>query len=501
MENITIRPARTEDCKPLWELRNEESAREASLDSHPIPYEEHKKWFAGKLKDKSTLIFMTLNGDSQPMGYARLNLSGEDAEISVCVAPEFRRRRLGTSLIRKAAEEIIKGGKVQRVLAQVKTNNEVSLKAFERGGFKRLGTKKIRGTEVFEMAYSPSENHPVLFRVDSGDGIGLGHLKRCLSLAMALRSLKQPSVFLTRPNAQTDPIFKHFDCARRHLDAADSWGNADIDETIKMARHLKSLAIVVDSDIKQNSYLERLRQNNFILCSVEDNGPPPEYCHLVVNGNAHANQLRPGPVEGEFLLGSDYSILSPEYWTTPDKNGTDEVKNILITLGGADPYGLTPGIIETLDKLPKKFSMTVVIGPFFKNAEEIESQAARATKPVTLVHSPKSLSSAIEETQLAVSAAGQTLYELARTGCPTVAIVVASNQDGQLAEFVVKGVVKPVGHAKDPQISKQIAKEVTGLILNPDKRLEMRKAGQRLVDGQGALRVAKKILALVPPLS
>jgi spore coat polysaccharide biosynthesis predicted glycosyltransferase SpsG len=95
---------------------------------------------------------------------------------------------------------------------------------------------------------------------------------------------------------------------------------------------------------------------------------------------------------------------------------------------------------------------------------------------------------------LAVSAGGQTLYELASVGCPTVAVRIASNQDGQLSVFEEAGFLRIVGHGNLSNIVETICEVVKTLLGDSQTRVAMSAAGQRLIDGQGALRVAQRIV-------
>jgi len=336
----------------------------------------------------------------------------------------------------------------------------------------------------------------ILFRVDAGPKIGLGHIQRCLSLATVLRDFDSVCLFLTNEEQTLYQRITRFGFDGRTLDT-ESWGVDDLAKTMAMAAAHKCGAIVVDSDYEGVEYLGQLRNAGYYVVAIEDTAPHPFPCHLVVNGDAHARQLpyKALSEDTRFLLGPEYSILRREFWEVPAREGSGNVDHILVTLGGADPYNIMPRVIDLLDTLPEVFSVSVIIGPFFDNLSEVQAAAQRAQRAITLVRAPDSVCNLMMEADLAVSAGGQTLYELARVGCPTVAVRMASNQDGQLGVFEEAGFLRIAGHADHGSIVEAIGAAVRTLLADPQTRATMSVAGQRLIDGQGALRVARTILA------
>lgn len=337
----------------------------------------------------------------------------------------------------------------------------------------------------------------VLFRVDAAPDIGLGHLQRCLSLATALRYLNTSCAFLTNEEPTVRRRIRRFGFDGRTLGATESWGADDLTQTMAVAATHKCGAIVVDSDYEGAKYLSQLRNAGYYVVAIEDTAPHPFPCHLVVNGDAHARQL---PYQGlsedtQFLLGPEYSILRREFWEVPARVGSENVDHILVTLGGADPYNIMPRVIDLLDTLPEAFSVSVIIGPFFDNFSEVQAAAQRAQRAITLVKAPDSVRDLMIEADLAISAGGQTLYELARVGCPTVAVRMAANQDGQLGVFEEAGFLSIAGHADHGSIVEAIGAAVRTLLADPQARATMSVAGQRLIDGHGVLRVARTIRA------
>lgn len=337
----------------------------------------------------------------------------------------------------------------------------------------------------------------VLFRVEASPDIGVGHLQRCLSLAGALRHVGAECLFLMNKGLIIHDWVKRLGFEGHTLGAIKSWGEDDVSHTIAIANTNGCVAIVVDSDCEGADYLNELRCNGLFVCAIEDAAPHPFPCQLVVNGDAHARKLTYHSSFGDtvFLLGTEYSILRDEFWKIPSRVVTNAVRNILVTLGGADPCNLMPRVLSFLSVLRGSFSISAIIGPFFNNIEEVRAVARRANGQIRLVYSPDSVCGLMMEADLAISAGGQTLYELARTGCPTVAVRMASNQDKQLQLFAQAGFVRPVGRADDRSVVSAIGDAVISLLSDSRARSAMSAAGQGLVDGQGALRVAQTILS------
>ena len=335
----------------------------------------------------------------------------------------------------------------------------------------------------------------VLFRVDGSPAIGLGHLQRCLSLALALRHFDVGCFFLTNNEPIVTDRVKRLDFNGSSLQTVESWTGDDIGRTLATADSQGCSAVVVDSDYEGADYLRQLRVAGFFVCAIEDIAPHSFPCQLVVNGDAHAHQLPYYSSSGDtlFLLGPEYSILRDEFWQIRPRVVNEGVENILVTLGGADPYNLAPRILSLLKSVPGAFSVTAIIGPFFNNVKEVERAAEVGRRSITLVQSPDAICNLMLEADLAISAGGQTLYELARAGCPTIAVRMAANQDGQLQVFEESGFVRVAGRGDDDSVVHVIGDAVHSLLLDLQARNSMSAAGQRLIDGQGALRVAKAI--------
>jgi RimJ/RimL family protein N-acetyltransferase len=132
--------------------------------------------------------------------------------------------------------------------------------------------------------------------------------------------------------------------------------------------------------------------------------------------------------------------------------------------------------------------LDVVQGPLC-----LTNRANQSTRhQVTIFRNLESMSSLMEQADVAISAGGSTCYELARCGVPIVVIPVAANQLSVARGLEIHGVSAVV---KTDWSDQQIEETLHEVIFNSRIRQSMSNAGQRLIDGQGAERVARRLFA------
>ncbi len=151
--HVTFRPAVSEDCRRLWEWRNEQATRESSFSAEYISFEEHERWFTRKLAGPNVRIFIAVNARGREVGYVRFNIVGEEAEISVSIDQDERGKGYGTAAIRGGSNHLLMSGSVRRIIAHIKRDNPTSLVSFQRAGFTLRGHKQIAGVDAYEMIY------------------------------------------------------------------------------------------------------------------------------------------------------------------------------------------------------------------------------------------------------------------------------------------------------------------------------------------------------------
>ncbi len=347
----------------------------------------------------------------------------------------------------------------------------------------------------------------VAFRADGGTQLGMGHIMRCLALAKAMQetapgeipgypAIRDESleiIFIIRRNTVVSTLI-----AENNHKVIEIPENFPGDEAALIKEILEKYdtnIVITDSYLIDRDYLEQAGSAADLLISIDDLNKIIFPSDLVINGNVYGPSLdyRSVSIDTEFLLGTDYVLLRDEFAPKGYRNINKEVERVLVSVGGSDPLDLTPKILQALSQVPLDFEIKVIIGPGFQNMKKIAEFAGVTQKPVELLHNVKAMASLMTSSDLAVTAGGTTLYELSCTGTPAVVLLQANNQDIAAAEMARQGTVINLGMGDGVSVP-GLAAAITELCNDPEKRREMSKRGQALVDGKGCRRCARKII-------
>ncbi|MES1255948.1 MAG: hypothetical protein ABUS56_10090, partial [Acidobacteriota bacterium] len=250
--------------------------------------------------------------------------------------------------------------------------------------------------------------------------------------------------------------------------------------------------VVVDSYRVPGAALDALRASGLFVAVIDDLARWPFSCHLVINGGAQAQGLgyRASAPDTQFLLGTDYILLRPEFRARTPRRPAGVVDHVLVTLGGGASTELVDHVLGHLDLVPDAFDVTVIRGPLMVDAARNEG-ASPSRRTVRVLVDPPAVHSLMRDADLAVCGGGQTLYELAAVGTPAVALQLADNQAESLRAVVASGAACLADGTTGRSAGGSVATVVQTLCAQPDRRAAMSAAGQRLVDGAGAARVAR----------
>ncbi|MGA9814538.1 MAG: UDP-2,4-diacetamido-2,4,6-trideoxy-beta-L-altropyranose hydrolase [Terriglobales bacterium] len=142
---LHLRPAERKDCRLLWEWANDPVTRAAAFSTEAIPWEHHQAWFEDKMEDPNCLLLIGENSEGRPVGQIRLDLRSEqEGEIDVSVSPDARGSGVGSRLIDLGVREAFARTDAECLHAFIRRENEMSVRAFERAHFLKVGEDVVK---------------------------------------------------------------------------------------------------------------------------------------------------------------------------------------------------------------------------------------------------------------------------------------------------------------------------------------------------------------------
>jgi len=228
---IILRPAEEKDCKLLWEWRNEKAVRESSFSSEYVLWEEHKKWFQKKLRNKNSIILIIQNSANKEIGQVRFDMNRNDsAEVDIGICKEERGKGYGLHGLKMACNYIFKNSSMKSVTAYIKKDNLISLNTFLKSGFISSGLRKFKGHLCYELFLNKKMSNYVLATIKSWNIKNLNKLQEKIKANWMLitrrkdLSLKRIKDFNPKyiffPHWSwiiPEKIYKNFECVIFHM--------------------------------------------------------------------------------------------------------------------------------------------------------------------------------------------------------------------------------------------------------------------------------------------
>lgn len=130
-----LRLATEMDVDLLFEWVNEPTVRKNSFSTQDILYDEHCKWFQKILSDQTCRQYIYVH-NGQDVGQIRIQINGEEAEISYSICVQKRGEGYGKQMLQLMSEKIKQDfPNVRKLIGKVKPDNVASQKAFQEKGF------------------------------------------------------------------------------------------------------------------------------------------------------------------------------------------------------------------------------------------------------------------------------------------------------------------------------------------------------------------------------
>lgn len=335
-------------------------------------------------------------------------------------------------------------------------------------------------------------------RVDANTDIAMGHLMRCMSIAIQLKNRNENVIFIVSEEYGIDTLMeKGFKYICLHNDYNDK--ESEVADVEKVIRDYDIDLLLIDSYQVSKTYFTALKKA-VKLCYIDDMQLDKYDVDMIINytfGTEEQEYKDLGYNNERLLLGSRYIPLRPEF-SEGKIDINDKAECIFITTGGSDSYDMVCSILKGInDSRMSYIQKNIVVGKFYGNMDQLKRMAANDGK-TNIYADVKDICTIMKESDIAVSAGGTTIAELLACGIPVICFSMADNQLSGTKKYSESGIVCYAGDVRDNRQSvvENIISTLEELCMSKKKRKELIETSEQYIDGHGAERIAAEIMKL-----
>jgi len=326
---------------------------------------------------------------------------------------------------------------------------------------------------------SNSQQH-ILFLTEAGANIGLGHVMRCVAIAASFRASGHHTDILVDVSGSMPELI-----------APDVEAHPWRRNPAQLPSVLRGVdQVVIDSYLADVPLYTTIAHQAPFSVAIDDFDRIVYPVDLVINPNPFALQLDYGDQQSEVIRGSDFVILRPEF--LPHRN-TFEIdipcSDLFVTVGGDDYRDLLSQLVPALAE--RGYRLRVVAGD---RTDALRARCAGHEHLRIFDHLTASeMAQQMIRADAAISAAGQTLHELAFLGIPTLGICINGDQEQNIASYARTGFLPRTIYWNQDHLIDTVWTELKKLS-DFEARRSRSRIGQSVVDGRGPARIREAML-------
>ncbi len=334
--------------------------------------------------------------------------------------------------------------------------------------------------------------------------MGTGHVMRCLALAQAWQDAPGGKVVFAA--AELLPFLRER-LLSEGIDIvtveARPGSRDDVRQVADLAQRLAARWVVVDGYHFHADYQQGIKETQLKLLFVDDAGNAGPYCaDIVLNQNLHAAESMYDHREPctRLLLGAPYILLRRDFTASrePERPINPVARRLLISMGGSDPDNITAKVVEMLRNLEvPAWEAVAVLAQSSPHFASLTDAVRIAALPLQLLQNVADMARWMRWADLAITAGGTTIWELAFMGLPAVAMTRGEHERMLLQGASRQGIAIDVGPFQALE-AQDLSRVVASLAFDKARRLQMSRAGQAFVDGLGATRVVESMRRKAP---
>lgn len=341
----------------------------------------------------------------------------------------------------------------------------------------------------------------IYIRTDGNADIAGGHIMRCITIARQIEALGHKVCFLVSDKDSLSLLSAQAaDLSVIQLQNAKYNDlESELEELSELLKN-KPGTLLIDSYFVTERYLSQL-QTVTKTAYMDDLCAFAYPVDLLINYDCFSAEdidvLKESTYKnvGTTLLGAGFAPLRPQFCGN-QISVLPEMKNILVTTGSGDPYHFMINFYVKAIKC-KNYHFHLIIGALHTDGDNIKA-LAKGNPNLSIHEGITDLMPLMKTCDFAISAAGTTLYELCALGIPTVSFTMADNQISNATLLDKEDVVPCAGDIRNDlkKTLETVFETMNDFANNLQKRKTVHEKMNSLINGDGALQIAKAIVAL-----
>jgi spore coat polysaccharide biosynthesis predicted glycosyltransferase SpsG len=320
-------------------------------------------------------------------------------------------------------------------------------------------------------------NCSFIILTELGYGVGLGHYTRTRALYETLLEKNEIGVMYVNQVNDSKLYPYAINC---------NW----LQDLNFLDKHNPNIKVIIDSYLMDTDFLKlaSIKYKNIVILD-DFNRIDYENVKLIINPNVYFSDINYNNQSVKVLGGSNFVILRKSFTQLSQYSTKNSEKlKILLTIGGSDYRNIVPKLIEII--LNNTNHELVVISP-----EVLKSNFDCNRLKLFKILDEQEMYYQMQYCDIAISACGQTLHELASVGIPTIGISIDFDQKFNQKYYHTENIIPNIINWDDQDLEHKILLDIKKYELK-ELREKVSKKALTLVNRNGTDNIVELIKSL-----
>lgn len=337
-------------------------------------------------------------------------------------------------------------------------------------------------------------------RVDVNKIVATGHIMRCLAIADALKKNGEHPLFILADNT-FESLIEGRGYPFSFLKSDWQYMDGEVEKLQCVIERYRIEVLLIDSYFVTKQYLKKIHELTKTVY-IDDLGKDIYEVDTII---CYVNYYKKLLLEQKYsskvqiLQSVSYVPLRNVFSTLPQKNILSKLKKLVVLSGGTDSYNFLWNFAKKIMKhslLERLEKVYIICGKYYDNYDKLRQEFIDV-KQICFCKDVNDIEKYMLSADVAISAAGVTLYELCAVGIPTITYIMADNQYENAKSFCQEGLMEYAGDLRYDSVLDNIVELLQGKYQELEYRKKVSEAMRRKIDGKGAQRIANELCKML----